>query len=416
MKRFSSTLRARMLLSQLLVVVLGAGTLVLMIELLAPSFFQGSVQNLNETMMMDDWMEEDMMSGDWMEKDMMSGDMMMGDWMGGNTTVPPATGGSTAAAPTTGGFLTPSVEEGLQDAFDSSFRRALAVSVAVSALAGMAVSAFSTRRILAPLQAVRQATRKMASGSYGGRVDPPAEAELAALADDVNTLAEALDSTEERRVRLISEVAHELRTPLSTIEGYLEGLLDGMFEPSEEIFAASGREVKRLKRLAEDLSELSRAEEGNQPLNLTRLDLAALASDVAEHLGVQFQAKHVEQVTDTSEVLMVSGDRDRLSQVLTNIIGNALSYTEPGGRVSVTARSDAGAAVIDVNDTGRGLTPEQQTSVFERFYRADHNGPGGTGIGLTIARSITRRHGGQVTATSAGLGHGATFTIRIPLA
>jgi histidine kinase len=286
----------------------------------------------------------------------------------------------------------------------------------VSTVAAMAVSAVVMRRILAPLQSVREATRRMASGSFDERVELPAEAELAALADDVNTLAMALDTTEERRVRLISEVAHELRTPLSTVEGYLEGLLDGVFEPSEEIFAASGREVKRLKRLADDLNQLSRTEENAYPLELTRIDLAALATDVTNHIQVQFDAKGVSVSIQTRGELIIDGDRDRLSQVLTNLLGNALIYTQPGGTVSVTTRSRGGEAFVDVSDTGRGLTVEERTEVFERFYRGDRNAPGGSGIGLTIARSIARRHRGDVTADSGGPGRGSVFTLSIPLA
>jgi histidine kinase len=380
MRRVLSTLRSRILLSQLAVILVGAVALVIVFELLAPSLFRGSVQSMNE---------------------MMSGTMMSGDMMSGDGSV---------------GFLTPGIEQGLEDAFDSSFRRALLVSLTVSTVAAMAVSAVVMRRILAPLQSVREATRRMASGSFDERVELPAEAELAALADDVNTLAMALDTTEERRVRLISEVAHELRTPLSTVEGYLEGLLDGVFEPSEEIFAASGREVKRLKRLADDLNQLSRTEENAYPLELTRIDLAALATDVTNHIQVQFDAKGVSVSIQTRGELIINGDRDRLSQVLTNLLGNALIYTQPGGTVSVTTRSRGGEAFVDVSDTGRGLTVEERTEVFERFYRGDRNAPGGSGIGLTIARSIARRHRGDVTADSGGPGRGSVFTLSIPLA
>jgi len=312
------------------------------------------------------------------------------------------------------GFLTPTVEQGLRDAFDGSLRRALAVALLVAGLAGMAIASFATRRILAPLASIRRVTRRMAGGSYDERVDLPAEIELAAVARDVNALAQALDETEQRRVRLISEVAHELRTPLATIEGYVEGLLDGVFEPTPEMLAAWDREVRRLKRLTEDLGALSRAEEGAQPLNLEELDLTRLVTQVIEHLQVQFEAKGVAVEVEAGEELHVRGDRDRLSQVLINVVGNALAYTPAGGRVSVDIGSEGSDVLVRVTDTGLGLTPDQQTQVFERFYRVDHSGPGGTGIGLTIARGIVRQHGGDITATSAGLGEGATFVIRIP--
>ena len=380
-----SSLWVRMLTAQLLVIGLGAVTLLVLVQLLAPSFFSNDVQRMNDMMMMD--------------PDMM-GNMMMGNMMGSSSS----------------GFLTPGVEAGLQDAFDSAFRRALAISLAVAGVGAMAVTGFATWRILSPLQAVSRSTRKLAEGAYDQRIDPPAEPELAALANDVNALAATLQTTEQRRVRLISEVAHELRTPLSTIEGYLEGLLDGVFQPSEEIYAASGREVRRLKRLADDLSELSRAEEGTQPLALETVDLVSLANEVSGNLETQAQAKDIDlTVRAASQSIAVYVDRDRITQVLTNIVGNALTYTDPGGRVTVTVHTQGQSAIVEVADTGRGLTPEQLSVVFERFYRADHTGPGGSGIGLTIAQAITRRHGGDINASSSGPGKGSTFTLTLPL-
>lgn len=379
-----SSLWVRMLTAQLLVIGLGAVTLVVLVELLAPSFFSTDVQRMNDMMM---------------DPDMMS-DTMMGNMMGSSSS----------------GFLTPGVEAGLQDAFDSAFRRALVISLAVAGVGAMAVTGFATWRILSPLHAVSRSTRRLAEGAYDQRVDPPAEPELAALANDVNALAATLQSTEQRRVRLISEVAHELRTPLSTIEGYLEGLLDGVFQPTEEIFAASGREVRRLKRLADDLSELSRAEEGTQPLDLETVDLVSLADLVARNLATQANAKNIAlTVRAAARPIPVHVDRDRITQVLTNIMGNALTYTDPGGRVAVTVRTQDRSAIVEVVDTGRGLTPDQLPVVFERFYRADHTGPGGSGIGLTIAQAITRRHQGDITATSPGPGKGSTFTLTLPL-
>ena len=373
MKRITASLGTRMLAAQLLVIGLGAITMVVLVEILAPSFFSEDVRLMND-MMADPNMMNEMMSGGMME-------------------------GSSPA-----GFLTPSVEAGLQDAFDNSFRRALAISLAVAGVTAMAVTGFASRRILSPLQAVRRTTRRLAKGAYDERIEPPNEVELAALASDVNALAEALQTTEQRRVQLISEIAHELRTPLSTIEGYLEGMLDGVIEPNEEVFAASGREVHRLKRLADDLSAVSKAEEGSQPLFVVQLDLTERIKDVISQLRIQFEAKDVEVSFDPPSPVIVSGDRDRLTQVLTNLIGNAVAYTDPNGHIRVTAAFESPDAVVEIADTGRGLTEEENTAVFERFYRGDHTGPGGSGIGLTIARAIVRRHGGEITATSPGRG------------
>jgi histidine kinase len=364
MKQVLRSLRVRLLMVQLAVVAFGVLALLVTVQLLAPAFFESHLESMSQMM---------------------------------------------------GGTLSSFMEEELRDAFESSFGQALAVSVAVSIIAAVALSTFASRRILAPLESVREAARRMAGGSYAERVLPPQEIELAMLAKDVNALAEALDTTEQRRMRLIGEVAHELRTPLSTIEGYLEGLLDGVFEPDEEISAAVGREVRRLRRLAQDLSALSQAEEAAHALVLERIDLGTVAAEAANRLRPQFEAQTVTLTIEEGPSLMVEGDADRLAQVFTNIIGNALAYTAEGGLVRVGSRRQHDSAIVEIADNGRGLTGEQCTAVFERFFRVDPKASAGTGIGLTIARSIVRRHGGEVTAASPGLTLGSVFRVRIPL-
>lgn len=304
----------------------------------------------------------------------------------------------------------------LRTGFADSFQGALTVAVMVGAVGAGLASAFAAFRVLRPLERLRRAARRMASGSYAERVPVPAESELAALAHDVNALSEALEKTEERRVRLISEVAHELRTPLTTIQGYMEGLLDGVFAPDEEIFAATAREAARLQRLAADLSALSRAEEGTIDLVRARLDLGAVAAEAAERLRPQFEAGDVSLVVHPSPGLPIDGDQDRLAQVFTNIVGNALTHTPPGGKVEVASVRRGHNAAVTVTDTGKGISAEHLEVIFERFFRADPDAPGGTGIGLTIARRIARLHDGEVTAASAGPGRGATFTVEVPLA
>ncbi len=363
--------------------MLGAVTLVVLVELLAPSFFANDLRTMNAMMPDTNHMSE-----------------MMRDMMTGNASTE---------------LFTPTVQAGLEESFDSSFRRALAISLAVAGIAAVGTTAYATQRILRPLQAVRATAHKLADGAYDQRIDLPREEELAELAHDVNALAEALETTEARRVRLISEVSHELGTPLMTLEGYLEGLLDGVFEPNDDIYAASGRELHRLERLAADLAELSRAEEGAQPLQLQSIDPGALTHEVAKNLQAQANAKGVRlMISDAAETVRIEADRDRIGQVLTNVIGNAITYTDAGGEVTIKTGIDGQWVAITVADTGRGLSPEQKTAVFERFYRADHAGPGGSGIGLTIARAIARRHGGNIWADSPGPGHGSTFTIHLP--
>jgi len=303
------------------------------------------------------------------------------------------------------------------DAFVSALRTSLPIAVLVSVGVAALVSAFVARRLLRPIDDVRRATRRLAAGEYDQRVPEPVELELAALAADVNALAETLETTERRRADLVSEVAHEMRTPLTTIDGYIEGILDGVFEPSEEILTAIAEEAARLKRLAADLGTLSRADEGFA-LESSPVDLAGLTAEVTERLRPQFDDKGVVLQISDSESLIVEADRDRITQVLTNLLGNALTYTPTGGTVSLTTRPTARGATVEVTDTGIGLAPAQLARVFDRFYRVRglSRPAGGSGIGLTIARSIARAHGGDIEATSAGPKQGATFTLVLPVA
>ena len=305
----------------------------------------------------------------------------------------------------------------VQSAFLSALTTALLVGVLASAAAAGLAAAFVTSRLLRPLNAVRAATRRIAAGRYQASVPVPKVPELAALAGDVNTLATELASTETRRTRLLGEVAHEMRTPLTALEGYMEGLIDGVFAPEPEILGAASDELRRLRRLADDLSALSRAEEQRLDLHPADTDLADLTRRAAGRLAPQFSDGHITLTVRAPGPLPVRADPDRITQILTNIIGNALTATPAAGTVTIDARTAGQRAQVAVSDTGAGLAAEDLERVFERFYRA----PGqprrssGSGIGLTIARNIARAHGGEVTASSAGPGQGATFVLTIPL-
>ena len=305
------------------------------------------------------------------------------------------------------------LEAELDAAFASSLRQAMSLGVLVSLAVAVLVGGVVTRRILRPLERVRVATRRLAQGNYEERVALPAEEELRALVVDVNTLAATLEETEQRRLRLIGDLSHELRTPLSAIEGYMEGLVDGVIPAEAETFASVAEEAARLKRLASDLSTLSRIQESSDPPRRVEVDLGALAGAVAARLRPQFDDQQVVLTMDVA-ALPVIGDPDRLTQVLVNLLGNALSHTPAGGRVRVSGRRVEDVVDVEVRDTGKGIDPADMPRIFDRFYRADASIPGGTGIGLTIARAIARAHGGDVTADSEGPGTGATFTLHLP--
>ena len=290
----------------------------------------------------------------------------------------------------------------------------LLVGLGAAAIASGIVSWRVTRRLAAPLEEIGDATRRLAEGRYDVRLPGSDTDELDALASDVNRLAAELESTEQRRLRLIGDVAHELRNPLSTIEGTMEALLDGVVEADDETFARLGREAARLRRLADDLSSLSAAGELGD-LDTAPVDLAVVGRHVVDQLEPQAAAKGLTMTLDTTDSCVVSGDADRLTQALMNVVGNAVQYTDAGS-ITVLVGREADHAVIDVIDTGRGLSASDQAQVFERFYRVDEHFADGTGVGLAIVRLVVEAHGGRVSAASSGLGSGSTFRIALPSA
>lgn len=271
------------------------------------------------------------------------------------------------------------------------------------------------RRLAEPMETLGVAARQMAEGNYDVSVDATGVDELDALGADVQTLARGLAETEARRLRLIGDIAHELRTPLSTIEGSMEALMDGVVRADDETYAGIAREAARLRRLADDLSALSSSAEQDPMVDAVDVDLAALARTVGDLLHVQADAKGLELFVEAGAPVFVRGNPDRLAQVLTNIVGNAVQYTDEG-RVAVRVATADGQAVIDVADTGRGLSAADQERVFERFYRTDENYADGSGVGLTIARQLVWAHGGTIAVASPGAGRGTMFTVRLPLA
>ena len=242
-------------------------------------------------------------------------------------------------------------------AFLSALTTALLIGTMASVAAAGLAAVFVTGRLVRPLNAVRAATRLIAAGHYQARVPVPAEPELAALAADVNTLAGELASTETRRTRLLGEVAHEMRTPLTALEGYLEGLIDGVFRPEPEILGAVSDELRRLRRLADDLSALSRAEEQQLDLHPVSTDLASLARKAASRLAPQFSDAQITLTVAAPGPLPVHADPDRITQVLTNILGNALTATPAGGTVSVQAATAGHSATVAITDTGPAWPP-----------------------------------------------------------
>lgn len=278
-----------------------------------------------------------------------------------------------------------------------------------------------SRFLLRPLDRVRAATRRLAEGHYDDVLELPSEPGLAALVQDVNTLAAALADTERRRARLISEVAHEMRTPITILRGQIEGIADGIFTPDEAMFASLADDLDRLQRLAGDLSSLSRSEEGAFDLHRELTDVAMVARTTAEWLRPQYDDQMVVLVVAAGFPVLAFCDPDRITQVLVNLLGNALAACDPHGRVALSVHTEprpGNHVIVQIMDDGVGIAGHDLERIFHRFERLEHPGrpavAGGSGIGLAIARGIARAHGGDITAESAGPGKGATFTMRLP--
>ena len=313
------------------------------------------------------------------------------------------------------------------DLFDN-FRRAVNEALALSTLAAFLVavvtSLFVSRRIVTPVREMMLASQRIAEGHYDERVTVPGDPgrdeldELAQLAVSFNQMAAKLAHMEATRRELIGNVAHELRTPLATIKGSMEGLLDGVLPPEAGTFQQIYHETDRLQRLVYDLQELSRVEAGAFELNRRPLHVRDLVEATAARLGRQFEEKGVALETDApGDLPPVPMDEDRIGQVLLNLVGNALQYTPSGGRVRVAVCRRGGELHVAVSDTGVGLAPQHLSHIFARFYRVDRSrsrAGGGSGVGLTIAKHLVEAHGGRIWAESAGPDQGSTFTFTLP--
>jgi two-component system sensor histidine kinase BaeS len=310
--------------------------------------------------------------------------------------------------------------------FRQAVTEALILAVSAASVTAVVLSVFVSRRVVLPVQEMEAASERIAAGHYDERVGVPGKAsredldELGRLAVSFNQMAARLEQTEAMRRDLIGNVAHELRTPLTSIKGYMEGVIDGVLPAQAETFQQVYREADRLQRLVHDLQELSRVEAGTFDLELKPTPVVRLADTVVVRLGRQFEEKGVALETDIpANVPPVRVDEDRIGQVLLNLLGNALQYTPPGGRVRLSARREGDRVRFSVEDTGVGIPAEHLPHVFERFYRVDKSrsrAAGGSGIGLTIARHLVEAQGGEIRATSEGPGRGSTFSVTLPAA
>ncbi len=292
------------------------------------------------------------------------------------------------------------------------------VAALVSLFSVSAVSILTSRIIIRPLVAVEKAMQAFATGDLTARAPHISIPEINRFANSFNHLAISLQGVEERRRELTSDLAHELRSPITVIHGYLEMLNAGMTQMNPAILAQMAQEIERLMRLVDDLLELSKIETGYLPLQLQPLYLAPILKEmVTTFKAASLQANCQLQLRVLNDLPPAYADRDRVKQILINLISNAITYT-PNGRVTIRAWSRDDDLWIAVTDTGIGIAQEDLPKVFERFWRADKSRDirtGGAGIGLAITKRLVELHNGKIEVESE-LGKGSMFKFSLPSA
>ncbi len=307
-----------------------------------------------------------------------------------------------------------------EGSFITAINRSLLLAGVLAGLAAVLLTVVLSARILKPVKALTVAATRMQGGDLSQRVHVKNTDEIGTLARAFNAMADSLARSEQLRRNLISDVAHDLRTPLTNIRGYLEALEDRVLMPTPATIASIREEAMLLNRLIDDLQELALADAGQLRLSCQPVAIEDVLHQTANAVQPRALAKRLTIRVDVPEALPPAlADPGRVSQILRNVIGNAITHTPDDGQVVVSARATlpSGEVEISVCDTGAGITPEHLPYIFERFYRADPSrarATGGTGLGLAIVKQLVEAQGGHVSAKSE-LGHGTTITFTLPM-
>jgi len=308
--------------------------------------------------------------------------------------------------------------------YERAFRDATAMSVGialgVSALAALTLSWYLSRRVHRSATALSRAASAVANGHYDIRVPPPhLGKEFDAVAGAFNKMAQQLGVIDDARRQMLADLAHEIRTPVSVLEAYMEALEDGVQPLDQDTISTLRDQTRRLARFSVDVNSLSVAERRTTAIDARWISPQALISTAIAAFAPRYKAKGVDLRSFVADGLpALWADPERLGQVLGNLLDNALRHTDPGGRVSVTAAVADEELAIAIKDTGIGVPPEHLPRLFDRFYRADaarDRQHGGAGIGLSIAKALVEAHDGKIEAHSDGHGTGSTFSVTLPL-
>lgn len=303
-----------------------------------------------------------------------------------------------------------------EQGFLKSVNISLLFAVLAALLAALLLTIFLSRRILRPVEALTAAAHRMEEGDLSQRVKANGKDEIGQLAHAFNAMADGLTRQEQLRRSMVGDIAHELRTPLSNIRGYLEAMRDGIIPPDHLTIASLHDEALTLARMVDELQELTLADAGQLKLNLQPVEIGEIVNKVVSLTQLQASSKGLTLLVDIPDHLPpVCADADRVAQVLRNLLNNAISHTN-NGEVRVSARSDGSEVEIKVSDSGCGIPAVHLPFIFERFYRADRaraRATGGAGLGLAIVRQLVELHGGRIAAESEP-GVGTIFTFTLP--
>ena len=297
--------------------------------------------------------------------------------------------------------------------------QALILAGGGAALVALIMGIFIARSLTKPVRDLTEAAHNLGKGAFGQQVDIQSKDEIGQLATAFNQMSAELESLIAQRQQMTADIAHDLRTPLTVIGGYVEAMQDGTLPATPDRLETIHKEVQHLQRLVEDLRTLSLAEAGQLSLNFTQIPPQALLEQVEAAYRLSAQQKGVDLVLPKNEgIPEIRLDPDRMMQVLSNLVGNALRHTSEGGEIRLNALQNGDWIELTITDSGDGIPSEVLPHIFDRFYRGDPSRQeveGESGLGLAIAKSIVEMHGGELSAQSDGKGKGSQFTIQLPL-
>ncbi len=288
----------------------------------------------------------------------------------------------------------------------------------VGLLASVVLAWLMSRWVAAPLRRTAEAARAVAAGDFSQRLSPSGPDEAHSLATSFNEMVHQVRGSQQAMRDFVANVSHELKTPLTSIQGYAQAILDGAAPDTQHAAGVIHEEAARLGRLVEELLDLAKLDTGQAGLDRRPVDLPAILAAIVERLRLKAQERGVLLENRANSLPVLIGDGDRLAQVFTNLIDNALKHTPRGGAVKLGSELEPGWITVHVDDSGPGIPPDELSRIFERFYQLDKarsgSGPRGVGLGLAISREIVQAHGGMITATSA-VGLGSRFSVRLPI-